>query len=198
MTPFEFVFALFGLVLGLSIAEVLGGLARAIKLSTASAGGGRARAALRIGWLTPLFGVLVLVSLTTFWRGAWAFRDSEAPTLWGLLLTLGLSGAYYLAAALVFPDPGKEGRDLDAHFMANRRAAIGAIIACNLAGMTISAIAAPGMPDAAFWIINLLYLALLAATALAPGKRWSLAGLIVLLGIHAVVVAMTVFVGDTL
>ncbi len=31
MNDFEFIFALFGLLLGLSIAEVLGGLARAIE-----------------------------------------------------------------------------------------------------------------------------------------------------------------------
>ena len=32
MSPFEFVFSLFGLLLGLSLAEVLGGLARTLKM----------------------------------------------------------------------------------------------------------------------------------------------------------------------
>ena len=79
MTPFEFVFALFGLLLGLSIAEMLGGLARSIKLHDK----------VRIGWLTPLLAVEILINLTTFWFESWRLRDQGAPTLGNLLLTLG-------------------------------------------------------------------------------------------------------------
>src|SRR4029453_4971384 len=43
MTPFEFIFPLFGLLIGLSYAEILGGLARALK----------APGDVRIGWCAP-------------------------------------------------------------------------------------------------------------------------------------------------
>ena len=48
ITQFEFLFALFGLLLGLSLTAVLGGLARTIEARL------RPRAAMRVGWLTPL------------------------------------------------------------------------------------------------------------------------------------------------
>ena len=49
---FDFVFSLFGLRLGLSLAEVLGGLARTLKQ----------RKSVRLGWLTPLLGLMVIRS----------------------------------------------------------------------------------------------------------------------------------------
>ena len=65
MSQFEFVFSLFGLLLGLSIAEVMSGFGKAVK----------ARSRLRIGWLTPLLGVLVMLDLTSFWTIAWSMRE---------------------------------------------------------------------------------------------------------------------------
>lgn len=59
MTGFDLVFAVYGLLLGLAVAEVLGGFARALKLK-------RATKAVRIGWLTPLLGTLVIFDLTSF------------------------------------------------------------------------------------------------------------------------------------
>jgi hypothetical protein len=44
MSPFELVFAVFGLLLGLAIAEVLGGFSRAVKLK-------RGTRPVRVGWL---------------------------------------------------------------------------------------------------------------------------------------------------
>ena len=48
MTNFEFTFSLFGLLLGLSLAELLGGFARSLQK----------RGKLKIGWLLPLLGLL--------------------------------------------------------------------------------------------------------------------------------------------
>ena len=55
MSDFEFLFALYGLMLGLSLAELLSGLARAIE-ERLSPG-----ATLRIGWLTPLLAIFTPV-----------------------------------------------------------------------------------------------------------------------------------------
>ena len=57
MSNFEFVFSLFGLLLGLALAEVLGGLGTAIQ----------SRRKVRIGWLTPLLGLVIALDLTSFW-----------------------------------------------------------------------------------------------------------------------------------
>ena len=47
MSGFEFIFSLFGLILGLALAEGLGGLSRALKASHR----------VRIGWPTALLGL---------------------------------------------------------------------------------------------------------------------------------------------
>lgn len=61
MSNFDFVFTLFGLLLGLSLAEVLGGFGRALQK----------RRKVRIGWLTPLLGLVVLLDVSSFWLVAW-------------------------------------------------------------------------------------------------------------------------------
>src|SRR5438045_635272 len=75
---FDFVFSLFGLLLGLSLAEVLGGLARTLKQ----------RKVVRLGWLTPLLGLLVMVDLASSWALAWSLRDSIPANF--LTLVIGL------------------------------------------------------------------------------------------------------------
>ena len=70
MSDFEFIFALFGLLLGLSLAEVLGGLARAIENRL------RPSSPARIGLLTPLLGAFVILDLLSFWQAAWVVRET--------------------------------------------------------------------------------------------------------------------------
>ena len=111
MTGFEFVFSLFGLLLGLCIAEVLGGLGRAIEH----------REEVTIGWLTPLLGVFVLFDLTTYWFALWMDRENVPINPLTLLIGTAFAAAYYLAAYLIFPDDLKRHADLDVHFMRVRR-----------------------------------------------------------------------------
>lgn len=115
MTEFEFVFALFGLLLGLCVAEVLGGLGRALEH----------REEVSIGWLTPLLGAFVLLDLTTYWAALWLDRENIPVTPLTLLLGTALAAAYYLAAYLIFPDDVKRHADLDVHFMRVRRIVLG-------------------------------------------------------------------------
>ena len=76
MDDFEFLFALYGLMLGLSVAEVLSGLARSIEERLQS------RPTLRIGWLCPLLAAFVLLDLLSFWGAAWMVRRYTASG-WG-------------------------------------------------------------------------------------------------------------------
>lgn len=68
---FEVVFNLVGLVLGFALIEVLAGLAKTL----------RARRIVKIGWLTPLLGIWLLLDVTTFWGSAWELRDL-LPSVW--------------------------------------------------------------------------------------------------------------------
>lgn len=175
MTAFEFVFPLFGLLIGLSYTELLGGLARVLKSPRE----------VRVGWLVPLLGLLVLTNLTMFWYGAWQLRDLAEPTSGALLTTLLVGGSYFLAASLVFPSPGEGVADLDQHFFATRRTALLAIAFCNIVGLGLLGDNADWSLRPAWWIVNSLFLAILVAAAFISGKRAIIVLMLLMLLAHA-------------
>ena len=136
MSEFEFAFSLFGLLLGLALAEGLGGLARALKASHK----------VRIGWLTSLLGIFVSCDVVTFWVWGWGMRTLIPftwPTLFaGFLVT----AVYYVAASLIFPDDPDEWQDLDGHFWKHRRKVLGGVFLCNAALIAV-ALTLGMMPD---------------------------------------------------
>jgi hypothetical protein len=125
MSPFELVFAVFGLLLGLALAEVLGGFSRAFKLR-------RSAKAVRIGWLTPLLGLFVILDLTSFWEVAYGARDQLSANYPTLVAVLAIVGIYYLAATQIFPDDPGEWPDFDAYYDRNNRVVLGGMLAANL------------------------------------------------------------------
>ena len=125
MSPFELVFALFGLLLGLAMAEVLGGFSRALKLK-------RGAKPVRIGWLTPLLGLVALLDLTSFWFVAYGTRDQLSVDYLTLIAVLAIVGIYYLAASLIFPDDPEQWPDFDEHYDRQNRFVILGLLAANM------------------------------------------------------------------
>ncbi len=126
MSAFEFFFSFYGLLLGLSVAELVGGFARVL----------HERRRIRFGWLTPLLAVFVALDVATFWNQAWGiFRG--APFNQALLIVgLVIAATFYTAASITFPRVSAEGHeekiDLDDHFWTHRRLVFGCILAANL------------------------------------------------------------------
>lgn len=138
MSGFEFIFSLFGLILGLALAEGLGGLARALKASHK----------VRIGWPTALLGLFVSCDVVTFWMYGWAVRDL-LPLSWPVLFGgFVVTAIYYVAASLVFPDEPGEWGDLNAHFDKHRRKVLGGLFVCNAALIT-AVLVLTGLPGGA-------------------------------------------------
>ncbi len=135
MSEFEFTMSLFGLILGLALAEGLGGLARALKASHR----------VRIGWPTALLGLFVSCDVVTFWMYGWAMRDLlplSWPVLFGGFL---VTAVYFIAASLVFPDDPEAWEDLNAHFDKQYRKVIGGILLCNIA-LIVTVAVLDGLP----------------------------------------------------
>ena len=176
MSAFEFVFPLFALLVGLSMAEMLTGLANALK----------SKREVQIGWLTPLLGTLILINLAMFWQGSWEMRDAITASSATLLLVLVVGGTYYLAASMVFPLSSANVRDLDLYFMDHRRVPLLAIAACNFIYFIRFAVLANEPIGALWWAGNALFLALLLLAALAPDRRIILATLAFLVVAHGV------------
>ncbi len=125
MSDFEFFFSFYGLLLGLSVAELTGGFARLL----------HERHRVRFGWLTPLLALFVAIDLVTFWVQAWFYFRGAPFNAAVLLVGLVIAATFYIAASLTFPRVLAEGAetpiDLDAHFWAHRRVVFGCVLAAN-------------------------------------------------------------------
>lgn len=132
MTPFEFFFSFYGLVLGLSLTVMATGAARAFKH----------RKSVRVGWLTPLLATFVALDISTFWGAAWSsFR--LLPYSYGMLvLSLAIALVYFIAASLVFPEAEDGVARLDDHFWANKRAVLLLVIVSNALAWTAAIVIA--------------------------------------------------------
>lgn len=122
MSAFEFFFSFYGLLLGLSVVELVGGLARTLH-------DGRRP---RLGWLTPLLATFVLGDITSFWAFAWVDLRDVQVSYASLVGALVVAGLYYVAASLVFPRKPEAWTSLDGHFWRHRRTILVAVMACNL------------------------------------------------------------------
>ncbi|WP_085810454.1 hypothetical protein [Sphingomonas sp. TZW2008] len=180
MTGFDLVFAVYGLLLGLAIAEVLGGLSRALKLK-------RGARPVRVGWLTPLLGVLAMLDLSNFWMLAWDARDQIQANYVTLLAVLTMVGIYYLAATLIFPDEPAEWPDFDDWFDRQKGFVIGGLLAANVLswiGLTVlealhplPEVAAPdnSLVDLVYLVSGVGILVLFVALLLVRNRRWNVA-----------------------
>src|SRR3954470_20696407 len=169
---FDFVFSLFGLLLGLSLAEVLGGLARTLKQWRT----------VRRGGLSPLLGLLVMLDLTSSWALAWSLRESIPANFLTLVIGLFVTGLYYLAATLVFPDDASKWPDLDTYYFEHKRQVLGGILASRvLARAAQFALGAAGwdyFPAFAAFVVLAL------AAMFARSKRANIAILAVFLSLY--------------
>lgn len=136
MTSFQLVFAAYNLLLGLAVAEVLRGFSRLLKYK-------RTRADVRIGWLTPLLGLYVLLDLVNFWLLAWSAREQIAEVNYvTLLIVMTFVGVYYLVATLIFPDDPDGWPDFDDWYDREKGMVITGMLVANL-GVVIAQGLAP-------------------------------------------------------
>jgi hypothetical protein len=183
MSAFEFFFSFYGLLLGLSVAELVGGFSRVL----------HERERIRFGWLTPLLAVFVAIDIATFWNQAWViFRG--APFNFALLvLGLVVAATFYVAASVTFPRVAMEGKrlDLDDHFWAHRRIVFACVLAANLivaatfflvTGLSGEINRIPLGP--VFWTGLAIFIGGTSIGALSPSRKWVVGALCVLVAYH--------------
>ena len=178
MSAFEFVFSLFGLLLGFSLVEVLGGLGKVLK----------SRRHIRIGWLTPLLALFVMMDITSFWMWAWLAREGIPANAVSLFTGLLICGFYYLAAILLFPDDPAERGELDSHFFEQKPKVLSGVLACNLLAYCARAWAQGGFGvnyTPWDWLALGAYFTVLTAAIFVRGHRWNAACLALLILLYA-------------
>ena len=170
MGPFDFVFTLFGLLLGFTLVQLLGGFVRTVKLASSGPPDGQPRVAL--GLLTPLLGLFILLDVTSYWSNIWNVRALIPMGLDVLFAVLLLTSIYYFAASLVFPDRPGEWPHLDRWFWLHRRQVLGCILAANLAWVVLTKSQMPPLRSWAGTIaIQVLYFVPLAIAVAARNAR---------------------------
>lgn len=178
MSAFELTFSLFGLLLGLSLAEVLGGFAKALKR----------RGRHLLGLLTPMLSVFLLYDIATFWITAYRMQGALPLHIGTLVGGIVITGLYYFAAVLVWPDEGEPGwDDLDGWTLAHKRQILLSVFAANAVSFTSAVLLAPAsfhFGPAEYILLSLYFLGLLAG-AFAPGRRTMIATLALLLALYA-------------
>jgi len=122
LSAFEFFFSFYGLILGLSVAELLGGFARTLNRNPRP----------RFGLLTPLLAVFAAVDVTSFWFQAWIIFRPAPFNLALLMLGLVIAGLFYISATLVFPRDEDRVEDLDTHFWRNKRTILLLLLSANV------------------------------------------------------------------
>jgi hypothetical protein len=165
MSDFEGLFALFGLMFGLIVAELSLKMADAIDSSHERP----------IGILTPALAFLVLTDVTSFWLFIWAGRNVlkvNWHTVFGSVL---VAIVYFLAASLVFPRTNRGWAHLDDHYWSRKRLVAGGILVANLAiyGEMLTR-AVPAWNDWLFYFYFVGYLIAVAGLILSRSHRLDL------------------------
>jgi hypothetical protein len=161
VTDFEFVFSLFGLLLGLALAQLLAGFGRALQ----------SRHKVHIGWLSPMLGLIVALDVTSFWQFAWQVRGSLRPDFFILICCFAVTGLYYLVARIVFPDEPSEWPDYDLYFFRHKNIVLSGVLACNvLAFIGQSALGYQPFSNPMMVIVGSVFFPLVIASIVAKGR----------------------------
>jgi len=142
-SDFDDISRLFSLLIGLAIMTLIGGLARCWRLSRPAA---RRRENIRIGWLVPLLGIVLLLNQASFFIKAFEINRHVPFTYSSLLAVLALIGGYYVISTFVFPQDPSEWPDYDIYFQKVKRPVIGGMVVINaISGIYMLALVVNGV-----------------------------------------------------
>jgi hypothetical protein len=119
---FSFFFAFYGLILGLAVAELLGGFAGMV----------RAHALKKLEAQTALTAILTFVLIVATWVDTYTMDRSITLNFADLWPPIMLATFYYLAAAVIFPRERQQFSHMRLYFAARRKFIIGMLFAAEL------------------------------------------------------------------
>jgi hypothetical protein len=175
MSEFEFLFSVFGLLIGLTLIEI------AIKFADAIDAHHRRP----IGILTPLLASFVLIDVAGYWLFAWSLRDLLHVRWRTVFIGLTVAMIYYLSASMIFPRSEGEWKNLDDHYWARKRLVIGGILLVESATMAWQwTRAVPALDDYWFWFYQLPYFIPMALLLFTRSRRVDTMLFVIMIGIQ--------------
>lgn len=130
MNQFEFFWAFYGLLLGLAVAELLSGFAALLRESAPP----------RLGVVTPLLGLQILVEMLANYVDAWGMDRGAGVSLAAFAIPTFIGLLYYVAAVIIVPRHLADWASLDDYFDKRRKWIVGTLL---LANATVSAALLP-------------------------------------------------------
>ena len=112
MSPFQFYFSFFTLIIGLAVAAVgrnFGAL-------------WQRRVSAPVGYLTPLLAVFLLLDISRFWLGLWSKQEISSLGPVALTSVLCVALPYVFATTIMFPADPSEWETLDEYYVVHARA----------------------------------------------------------------------------
>jgi hypothetical protein len=188
MGAFEFFFSFYGLLLGFSAAELVGGFTRLL----------HQRKDIRFGLLTPMLAIFVAIDIATFWNQAWVILRFAPYSFSLLILGLFVAGIFFVAATLTFPNRLEPGQSMDDHFWDQRRIVLLCVLSANLimAALFMVLTNATGEFPTVIKPMVLYGLALFTTmtlvAAFARSKKVVIAALVILLAYHSFTIGRSV------
>jgi hypothetical protein len=175
MSEFEFLFSVFGLLIGLTLVEI------AVKFADAIDAHHRRP----IGVLTPLLAAFVLIDVAGYWLFAWSLRDLLHVRWRTVFIGLTVAMIYYFSASMIFPRSEGEWRTLDEHYWARKRLVIGGVLLVESATMAWQLTrAVPTLDDYWFWFYQTPYFIPMAALLFTRSRRADIMLFAILIGVQ--------------
>lgn len=175
MSDFEFLFSVFGLLIGLTLVEIAVKFADAID----------AHRRRPVGALTPLLASFVMIDVAGYWLFAWSLRNLLHVRWRIVFIGLCVSMIYYFSASMIFPRSEGDWKTLDDHYWARKRLVIGGILLVEGATMAWQwTRAVPAFNDYWFWIYQLPYFIPMALLLFTRSRRVDIALFVILIGMQ--------------
>lgn len=121
MSQFDFFMAFYGLLLGLGVAELLGGFAGLLREKTPP----------RLGLRLPLLGLLTFTEMMANFVDAWNRLQGITITLPTLFAPTLVGVAYYVVAVILVPRDLADWPSLDLYYQRRKRWIVGLLLAVN-------------------------------------------------------------------
>ncbi len=122
MDKFSFFFAFYGLILGLAVAQLLGGFAGMV----------RAHALKKLEAQTALLALLTFILIIATWVDAFNMSQGITLNFYDLAAPIMLATCYYLAAAVIFPREHEQFAHLQMYFAARKIFVVGLLFTAEL------------------------------------------------------------------
>lgn len=122
MSQFEFFMGFYGLLLGLGVAELLGGFANILRTKVRPV----------VGLMTPLLGLIVLTEMMANFIDAWVKFQDISVSLQGLAVPTLIGLCYFVVTVILLPKNVEEWSSLEDYFNRRRFWIVGLLIAANL------------------------------------------------------------------